>query len=252
MTIGYQEFRLAKRGCDPEEYEDACLGDLKAGRFAVADGATESVFASSWAARLVREFVENADCDPEEWVTWVPGIQQRWAAEFVGRELPWHAEAKMQQGAFATFLGLALMNTRRPPYPWQAVAVGDSCLFHTRGDELVRAFPIENSQEFGTSPWLVGSRTSQQQIRQDRVAWGEGVCQADDRLWLMTDALAQWFLSEHEAGRRPWQETERFSQPPPRETEREGLQQDFADWIEQLRDAKRLRNDDVTLLVVTM
>jgi hypothetical protein len=31
-------------------------------------------------------------------------------------------------------------------------------------------------------------------------------CPGDgDRLWLMTDALAQWFLQQHEVGQRPWE-----------------------------------------------
>lgn len=45
-------FRLHKRGNAPEEYEDAAAADLPAGRFAVADGATESSFAREWAKIL--------------------------------------------------------------------------------------------------------------------------------------------------------------------------------------------------------
>jgi len=36
---------LPKRGHSAEEYEDAFAGDPKVGRFAVADGASESSFA---------------------------------------------------------------------------------------------------------------------------------------------------------------------------------------------------------------
>jgi hypothetical protein len=38
----------------------------------------------------------------------------------------------------------------------------------------------------------------------DDVAVIEGDLAASDRLLLMTDALAQWFLVESEMGRRPW------------------------------------------------
>jgi WD40 repeat protein len=37
-------------------------------------------------------------------------------------------------------------------------SLGDTCLLHTHGEALLRAFPLEHSQQIGNLPGLVGSR----------------------------------------------------------------------------------------------
>jgi hypothetical protein len=59
----------------------------------------------------------------------------------------------------------------------------------------------------------------------------------------MTDALAQWFLSSHEGGGRPWEEVGPLLEAGQPEA-------DFADWVGGLRGSGALRNDDVTLLSI--
>jgi len=245
MGIRSQTFWLARRGHSPEEYEDAFAGDAAAGRFAVADGATESCFAGLWARLLVEEFVRNAAWDPDRWPTGVSELQERWKAEVYSRELPWYAEVGARRGAFATFLGVALSVDDEESFHWRAVAVGDSCLFHTRGAELLKAFPIGRSEEFDNLPDLLGSRTPLEEIREDRTLWSDGIGQPGDRLWLMTDALAHWCLATFEAGGNPWEEME--SLHPSSEFE-----VNFERWIEDRREKRGLRNDDVTLLVVNL
>src|SRR4051794_1385943 len=103
-SLGWRHFGLPRRGHSADEYEDACAGDARAGRFAVADGATESSFAASWARLLVEEFVRT----PAPWSSWLPALRQRWAAELQDQPLPWYAEAKAEEGAYATLLGVWL------------------------------------------------------------------------------------------------------------------------------------------------
>jgi hypothetical protein len=81
-------------------------------------------------------------------------------------------------------------------------------LFHTRNNVLLRAFPLEHSQQFNTVPQLLGARMTMEQVRMRRRVWSNGRGRADDRLWMMTDALAQWCLAEAEAGGNPWHELE--------------------------------------------
>lgn len=54
LSIRWQGFGVPKRGHSAEEYEDAYAAALQVGRFAVADGASESSFASLWASCLSR------------------------------------------------------------------------------------------------------------------------------------------------------------------------------------------------------
>jgi hypothetical protein len=238
LDLSYVCYRLPRHGHGGDECQDAAAADLERGRFAVADGATESAFAGTWARLLVEAFVAAAN--GAEGMPWLGSAQERWAASVCRApgdpEPPWYLETGLRQGAFATFLGVVVHGDG-----WQALAVGDSCLFQVRGDGLVQAFPLERSHDFGTTPWLVGSRspgaTGTQGVRR------RGDCRAGDRLWLMTDALSQWFLAEVEAGRRPWQAVDRLLSAGPAS---------FAAWIDDLRGLRRLRNDDVTLLAVTV
>jgi hypothetical protein len=223
----WRAFSLPKRGHSAAEYEDAFAGNAEAARFALADGASESSFSGEWARLLVEAFVRA----PVRWPAWLLPLQARWAATAVSGPLPWYAEAKFEQGAFATLLGVVVEPARGR---WWAWAVGDSCVFHVRRNRLLQAFPRIHSGEFDNAPRLVGSRGSPPRRERARGSWRAG-----DRLLLMTDALAHWFLRRVEAGRRPWRPVERLHS-----------EADFAHWIEKHRDSSWLRNDDVTLLAV--
>src|SRR6516164_5795226 len=104
--LAWRSFRLPKAGHSLDEYEDACAGKLELGRFAIADGASESAFADAWAQILVNAYVQN----PRPWSEWLPAARVRWCDEIEDRALPWYAEAKFAEGAFAAFLGLAFKN----------------------------------------------------------------------------------------------------------------------------------------------
>jgi hypothetical protein len=229
---------LPKRGHTVAEYEDAVALGEERGRFAIADGATESSFAALWARLLVAEFAGAPHGDLAPWSAWLPALQQRWAAQVGSPVLPWYAETKLQQGAFATFLGLVVREAR-----WHALAVGDSCLFQTRGDDLRYAFPLFSAADFDTTPWLVGSRGCDPATVERRTRRAEGDWQPGDRLWLMTDALAKWFLEQVETCSRPWAELDGLLRGP-------SPQHEFEGWVDHHRDSGRLRNDDVTLLVL--
>ncbi len=236
----WQALHVPKRGHTADEYEDAWAVDEASGRFAVADGASESSFAGLWARLLVESFV--AARRPRDLHAWLDESRRRWAAEVMGLELPWYGEMKRQEGAFATLLGVAL----RPPASdrpgrLQAVAVGDSCLVRVRAGRQVRAFPLQKAAEFGNRPSLVCSQTEPTPTPQ----YASASLLGGDRLFLMTDALAEWFLRVHERGELPWDAVLSLLTAPQ-------IAEAFATWVEALRDEGALRNDDVTLLTVAV
>jgi hypothetical protein len=268
-------FSLPRRGNSPAEYEDACAADNAAGRYAVADGASEGCFTDLWARLLVADFVARTDCPAEEWPRSLSETQGQWDTDVRSRKIAWHTEPWVQQGAYAAFLGISLTADSEAasvePIPFSAVAVGDTCLFHTRDGTLLHAFPLEHSEEFGNAPKLIGARMPLEQIHRKRSLWTAGQGRPGDRLWAMTDALAQCCLLEAEAGRNPWTELEALVSsavlPSPAGTERslvgigagdEGAlppdtaDERFAAWIDNLRRSGRLRNDDVTLLAILL
>ena len=229
-NLNWRAFTAPKAGGVLSELEDAHAGDVQAGRFAVADGASESAFAAAWADLLVERYVANGG----RWSNWLLPARQTWEQQCRQPDLPWYLEEKLAEGAFATLLGVSF----RSPRQLQAAAVGDCCLFHVRGNVLRRAFPIERSQDFGLRPALLCSRRSLANEKtkrcQLRCDW-----RRRDLLLLATDALAQWFLKRAEDGATPWTECLELAS-----------QEQFDAWMMRLRNDKLIRNDDATLMVI--
>jgi hypothetical protein len=239
-NLSWQAFRLSKRGHSDQEYEDAYAGEPSTGRFAVADGASEASFAGVWARVLVDGFV-SVPGRPWRELEWLEGQRRLWAEKIDPLQLPWYAQEKREQGAFATLLGLALWPaTPAGPGRWSALAVGDSCLVHTRGERFLTSFPLTEAAEFDNQPRLLCSRTVTADTESEQA---QGRWQSGDRFLLMTDALAQWFLSQTEEGRAPLESINALLAGP-------NPQDAFAAWVKGRRDHEGLRNDDVTLLVI--
>jgi Protein phosphatase 2C len=239
-VIRWRSFTLHKDGNEPGEYEDALAGNPSSGRFAVADGASESSFAALWAKLLVEGFIAARG---RTTLNWLLPLQKRWAESVDHLELDWFGEEKREQGAFATFLGLVLQRAQAVEGRWRSVAVGDSCLFQVRKDTLLASFPVHRSADFGNRPPLlcsraVGNRDSLLQAKRAVGKWQKG-----DRFFLMTDALAEWFFQRHEQQRKPWESLlRRLSEP--------NATAAMATYVDQLRSLNELKDDDVTLLMI--
>lgn len=238
-SLRWQALHTHKRGNAPEEYEDAFAGDAAKGRFAVADGASESSFAATWAKLLVEGFLV-AEGMPWRDFAWLGPARQRWAADVDLRPLPWYAEEKREQGAYATLLGVAFSRVS-----WRALAVGDSCLFRFRGGKMGKSFPLARSSDFGNQPALLGSRGRSADTPSRSICRARGEWRPGDRFLLMTDALAEWMLRRTEQKQRPTDDIDRLLA--------ESAPQDaFAAWVAERRDRQGLRNDDVTLVVIDL
>ena len=244
---------IPKSGNRPDECEDACRVayplrlDYTAGgmaRIALADGASESAFARSWAQILVKDFVERplklSDLEPSGLEQWLAPGQEAWNRAVPWERLPWHGEAKTRAGALATLLGLTISpmpgHSRR--LNWQAVAVGDSCIFLIRQDELILSFPLEDGAQFNNTPKLLCSNPANNHVNRDTMQQTGGTCQAGDVFILASDALAGWLLAQYAAGEKPWQTL---------------LAQDSAqweNWVQSQREARLMRNDDTALIII--
>ena len=175
-------FAVPKDGHAADECEDAFACNNPAGRFAIADGASESIYAGEWARLLCEAFV--ADSSSGDGIgPWLGAAQKQWRRHVRDKPAPWHVAEKLEDGAFATFLGLWVEPTEGR---WRAVATGDTCLFLVRGDTLRKAFPVPAAAAFGTRPDLIGS------LYKGRLtaAASKGKLEPGDQFFLMTDALA--------------------------------------------------------------
>jgi hypothetical protein len=249
VQIFARTFWAPKAGNASGEYEDAFWPrdrlDQQSGReflFAVADGAAETSFAGIWAKQLVRMFCSGGCGAANQFLAGLQSAQQRWYSVVRRRPLPWYAEEKVRTGAFSALLGLRLFEDESSPGGggWQANAIGDCCLVHLRQNEILRCFPIESASEFNNRPVLLPSNPEYNEHITDYLRSAKGQWVADDAFYLMTDALAAWFLAQAEQGERPWSII--------RDLDTYDQAKEFPDVVRDLRTRHLLRNDDVTLI----
>ncbi|HET8538489.1 MAG TPA: hypothetical protein VFL83_01325 [Anaeromyxobacter sp.] len=242
--IAVDAFSCAKAGNRREEYEDAWAvrgsDSPRAARLAVADGATEASFSALWAALLAESWVRSR-ASGADFPRRLAAARRLWARKVRGRRLPWYAEEKARRGAYAAFLGVALVPRTGA---FRAVAVGDCNLFLLRGLgpalRLARSFPLERSEEFGSSPFLLGSVARPDDDPSPHVRVTEGIVPGDGLLLLASDALSAWLLRREEEGRPAWEAVSPLGIE-------DGL--DFEALVGEARE-DGCRNDDMTLVRV--
>ncbi len=243
MRLSLRAFWLPKRGNTAEEYEDAFWPhesldvDSELFRFAVADGATETSFAGSWARLLVRAYCRD-HLSEKRIRKQIPRLQRQWRSQVGTTSLPWYAEQKLDQGAHATVLGLTLhCDKASAGLRWDCIAVGDSCFFQVRESRIVASFPMINAEQFGNHPPLISSVDFVEDDGSKLVSRCRGAWEHRDCFYLMTDAIACWFFRACERGEEAATVLESFEDP-----------EEFEKWIGVLRDSGEMRNDDVTVL----
>jgi hypothetical protein len=229
-TVAHRILAAPKAGSDAAS-EDAADAHVEAwpGRAAVADGATESAFSGLWARILVGELLARSSMTAEMFEAAVDAGRAEWAAAVSARldDRPWYVRAKAEEGAFAAVLGLTLHEDGA----WTGVAVGDCCLFHLRDGAVIATWPYEDPDAFTHRPSLVPSRRTRP-VPAPRATTGEW--ESGDALLLATDAVAAWLLRGDAAS---------------------VLDTDspaFGRAVQTARDEGALRNDDATLLVLTI
>ena len=270
--LNYAVLSEPKIGSSKAEYEDAWfVSAQRTGSrasatggctVAIADGASESMLAGAWADRLTRAvggfagrdlaadvFAERICAAAARWPAHVDRYVRRRAR--TGRPIAWYEESKLEQGAYATLLGVSFRwnaeseselahSTGGPGGTWSAAALGDACGFHVRDARLAEAFPLERSADFDTSPHLAGTRAPDRDLIEARTVVRHGAWLPGDVFYLATDAAAQWFLAEAADGRVPWREIDEVCDA--------GAPGDARAWLDKLRSERVMRNDDVTIV----
>jgi hypothetical protein len=235
---------LPKDGCSSFECEDAVAANTRAGRFAIADGATEGFDSRRWARLLVRRWIQ---IDPpaisaEDFQPLVRDIglwlHERWKR----RTLPWYAEEKAKQGSFAAFLGIQFFDQHNQ-LSWTAIALGDCCLVHQRADKVYASFPISDSADFNSHPVLVPSLTSLQDKAFGGLKVLEGMAELGDEFFLLSDAIAAWYLRDCDDSEREKHQIRVLL----RERDCTGIEQ----LIRNCRTRGTMRNDDVVVVRIS-
>lgn len=249
-------FYAPKQGNDEREWEDGaagCCGDPRTGRnprFAVADGATHGFGSARWAERLAAGFIGSDQGDGgAEPPALRPDVLHRWLARMQSR---WQQDPRLagatdlerlkfaRVGSFATLLGCELSGLDGPQPRWDAVALGDTVLFHVRNLREVQQFPQIGAEEFGVNPDGVPTKPEALAGMVERLVSCRGDLTVGDRLYLATDALAQWMVAVDARDRRSlWTMLAALDHPAM-----------FRKLVADRRRAGEMKNDDVTLMRV--
>ena len=262
MQIQVVTFSEAKDGNAPDEWQDGASGGVVGdatgmARFIVVDGATGSFDPLRWVDQLVTSFVpppgakRGADhagprLEPAAMRTWFAQMQDQWAADGPAFDSIIEERKFREVGSFATFLGFEITGLDGPEPRWRAVALGDTVLFHVRAGRLIATFPPMRAGEFGSHPAGLHTLRSSLDEMTERLLAAGGVLAEGDFLFAATDAMADWILRA--AGRdeaKLWDTLGGLAHP-------DVFARLVSDQRKEQDAAKRMKNDDVTLMRLRM
>jgi hypothetical protein len=260
MQLQMVTFSEVKDGNAPDEWQDGASGGVARGgtaRFIVLDGATGAFDAVRWVDQLVTSFVPQpgtqpgADhagprLEPAAMRAWFARMQDQWAADVPAFDSIIEERKFNQVGSFATFLGFEITGLDCPEPFWRAVALGDTVLFHVRAGRLITTFPPMRAGEFGSHPAGLHTQRSSLDDMTEHLLAGSGVLAAGDFLFAATDAMADWILRA--AGRdeaKLWDTLGGLAHP-------DVFARLVSDQRKEQDGAKRMKNDDVTLMRLRM
>jgi len=156
------------------------------------------------------------------------------------KTLPWYAAEKAASGSFAAFVGIEVNRDGA----WKALALGDCCLFHERGAELLAAFPLANPECFSSRPVLIPSLPRAIDEAVGSLKTCSGQLENGDHIWLMSDAISAWYLANRDGKAGTNSAANRLASA----ILAGGAE--MAALVQNERGAGRLRNDDIALLYI--
>lgn len=222
-------------------------------QLSIADGASEGLLSELWARILV---AESSKHDPRDWklAAFLDRCVAVWDRFHRGvkrrgirlTDLPdWIVEAAMERGAFATFLSFRLS----PDHTYDAVAIGDSCLFHFEASTLNVCWPVTDEPGFTRSPYLLSTAPLANEELLSKVDRTRGTWNDGDTFLLATDALSAWLLRCAHNGEDVCEKLRCFRQANNDSAASDFSEHTFVRFIESSR-TSGLRNDDVTLILI--
>ena len=253
--VKYQSYKISlpKLGNSTEENEDfykSNITEYPVGKIdhifaCISDGATETSFSKVWAKMLVRGYVNNPIGNFMELTELINESSKKWYNILSKKKLAWFAEEKASKGAFATLLGVRIYNEyvkKTHCGKWEAIAIGDSCLFQVRDDKLLKAYPIDRSELFSISPNLISSNIERNVEIQESYYEETGEWKNGDTFILATDSISKWILSEFEINNNPLNLL--------LDLVKANSSIVFQDWLNTMIREKRIKNDDITLTII--
>lgn len=237
-----RSFHIPKDGFSEAECEDKIAinpEDSASLRLAVSDGATEGIFSNIWAELLVNSYTENGFqiLEPSNLKPIHSNFIQK-AFQIIAN-MPetrhWFMYEKLERGTHATLAAVEFFDETI-----QILTVGDSCVFWHDGEKIGR-LPEISLEDFGSFPNTICHLPKTWQSLEQKVVKKEIQFHNPFQLALCTDALACWLVkglrdqNEFSVWGKIFQISDSSS---------------FKQFIEELRESKEIRNDDVSLVLI--
>ena len=244
MQISIKGFIYHKKAEEFNDCFDRYGVNIGNHKFAISDGVTKSFFPDIWAKQLIHYYINtgrvntlddlklNAEFLQAEWKRRVGAIAGKPNQKFFVTNA-----FNLRKPACATFVGLQFYKVNTG-IRWHAMAIGDSYLFFVPDslkyislDNISKVYKLSSNEEFGNYPDYLCSRG---ELLKGSVKERMGFLEAGT-FYLMTDALAEWFLSQRQTAVdiiSGW-----------------ANQADFERSIAFLR-GNGLQNDDVSMLII--
>ena len=210
-----------------------CYSEEK-GVIAISDGATQGFKSEIWAEMLVNNFVQNPEFEIEKFLIDL----EKYAQDFSEIEFEPNPNPalrmlelrKIADGSYATFMGIEVRKDTL-----RYVSSGDVCGFVKTTDGL-QSFPFSNVEELDKDKgFLSTTRLLNHQVKQEQFRSGKLSIKENDKIILMTDAVARLTLRDNNIIDKILH-LEDF--------------ESFKDYIISEWEAKRLEEDDITICVI--
>ncbi|KXU89806.1 hypothetical protein CI15_06360 [Paraburkholderia monticola] len=218
--------------------EDAASFDLERGIVAISDGASESFDSRAWARLLVARFIQQPAVNAE----WVSAARLSYEVDWDFETMSWSQQAAFDRGSFATLLGAEWHEHSRA---LEVFAVGDSLAVHLDASGAWESHPYRRAEQFDERPRLLSTKAEANAFVRSSTFYTESCAVWEltegSLVFLMTDALGQWLLTEPESFNARCQLLLSANTEPA-----------FTEFVLEQRRLGAMRIDDTTLMVLSI
>lgn len=238
MKIKIKGFITSKKSELYSDCADNYAINKEHNKFAISDGVSKSFFPKIWSDLLVEKYVNQKDWKDEEFIL---ECQKEWQAKIdkivSHPETKWFTKSQYNRKdpALATFVGLQFLETEQK---WIAQALGDSFLFFIPKESSEIEIQLSSKPDsepivFDNFPDYLSSIGNSHKGEKKSIK-GEKI--KEGTFYLMTDALAEWFLQDIELAIPKLKNIQN--------------QEQFLVTIEDERNTNRLNDDDSAVLII--
>jgi serine/threonine protein phosphatase PrpC len=199
----------------------------------IADGTTQSFRSELWANLLTEEFVLKPHFDKKSFLKSLEGSFEKFKKiDFTfssNTALAYLEKQKMAMGATSTLMGLKFDNNAL-----EIISCGDGNVFIVNDKAKLKTLPFADIEALDNNKSFINTE-KYTEIEEEELYYNKVTLDVNDKVIICTDALSRLLLQDESY----LQQIVKFKN-----------YQDFFDFCISLWDAKKMQEDDITLVVV--